>query len=134
MTKNMYYYIGQTWRKIFSDKQGDIKTRMIQWRKNPTIIKLDKPNRLDKARMLGYKDKQGYVVVNIKVGRGGMRKSRPKSGRRQRHIGTTRIKSSMNMGTISENRVLNKYPNLSLIKNNFFSRGSQIEITNIPSR
>ena len=115
MTKNMYYYIGQTWRKIFSDKQGDIKTRMIQWRKNPTIVRLDKPNRLDKARMLGYKDKQGYVVVNIKVGRGGMRKSRPKSGRRQRHMGTTRIKSSMSMGTVSENRVLNKYPNLSLV-------------------
>ena len=30
-------------------------------------------------------------------------------------MGTTRIKSSMSMGTVSENRVLNKYPNLSLV-------------------
>lgn len=72
----------------------------------------ERPMRLDRARAVGYKAKQGFVVVRIRVSRGGMRRQRPRSGRRPKHIGVLRIKSSVNTRKVAENRVAKKYPNL----------------------
>ena len=56
------------------------------------MVRLERPSRLNRARSLGYKPKQGVVVVRIKITRGGMRQKRPTSGRRPKHMGTLKIK------------------------------------------
>ena len=54
---------------------------MIEWRKSDAIVKVEKPLRLDRARALGYKAKKGFVVVRVRLIRGGHKRTRPNKGR-----------------------------------------------------
>ncbi|MGB9660154.1 MAG: 50S ribosomal protein L15e [Nitrososphaerales archaeon] len=115
----MYKYINEFWQKIWKEKPESIKERAIAWRKEPAIVRVEKPSRIDKARRLGYKAKQGYIVVRVRVGRGGMRKSRPKAGRRPKHLGTVKIKANVNYREVAERRISERYPNLKVLNSYF---------------
>ena len=77
MTKGMYHYIKQAWKK---PDNKTIRERMITWRASPVFTKVDKPLRLDRARALGYKAKKGFVIVRVRIQRGGHKRSRPNKG------------------------------------------------------
>jgi len=78
--------MAETWRS--EDWKKDVlRNRLIEWRKQHTVTRIEKPTRLDKARSLGYKAKQGFIVVRVKVTRGGREKPRPNSGRRPKRMG-----------------------------------------------
>jgi large subunit ribosomal protein L15e len=111
----LYRQINKTWQGIFKDKSGDILQRAITFRREPTILRVDRPTRLDRARALGYKAKQGVAVVRIKVSRGGMRHPRPTSGRRPKHLGVLKIKSKEPVKGVAERRVLEKFPNMRIL-------------------
>jgi large subunit ribosomal protein L15e len=87
----------------------------IKWRREPSIVRIERPSRLDKARRLGYKAKQGYVMTRIRLRRSGARKTRPKSGRRQKAMGVSKIKWAKSYKQIAEERVPKKYPNLEVL-------------------
>jgi large subunit ribosomal protein L15e len=70
---------------------------------------------LDKARKLGYKRKTGYLVVRVRIRRGGFRKKRPRSGRRQRRMGVSKYKAAKSYRLISEERVGKRFPNLEVL-------------------
>ncbi len=114
--KNMYGYIGEMWKQ---PRKGDMKRlqweRMIEWRKEPTIVRVEHPTRLDRARELGYRAKQGYVVVRVKVRRGGLRKRRIKGGRKASKKGILKITMGKSLQRIAEERVSAKYPNLEVL-------------------
>ncbi len=111
----MYRYIAERWQTLLRDNSLELRSKAIVWRREDTVTRIDKPSRLDKARMLGYKAKQGFIVVRIKVGRGGMRKERPRAGRRPKHLGVVKIKQSSSMQEVAEKRVKDRYPNLDLL-------------------
>ncbi len=115
----MYKYINEYWQKIWKEKPESIKEKAIAWRKEPAIVRVEKPSRIDKARRLGYKAKQGYIVVRVRVGRGGMRKLRPKAGRRPKHLGTVKIKANVNYREVAERRVSERYHNLNVLNSYF---------------
>lgn len=92
--------------------RSDLQKRAIIWRKQPTIMRVMRPSRLDRARALGYKAKQGYVLVRVKIGRGGMRRERPRSGRRPKHLGVVKIKGAVSMIEVARRRAGERYPNL----------------------
>jgi large subunit ribosomal protein L15e len=108
----MHSYMAQTWIQMWKKNADELKSKAIAWRKEPTINRIEKPSRIDRARRLGYKAKQGIVVVRVRVGRGGMRKQRPVSGRRPKHLGVVRIKQGISMRKVAERRVSEKFPNL----------------------
>jgi large subunit ribosomal protein L15e len=116
----LYRQIGETWQKVFKDKSGDILQRAILLRKGPTIERLERPSRLDKARMYGYKAKEGVVVIRIKIKAGGMRRQRPVSGRRPKHLGVLRMKSDESVQKVAERRVREKHTNLKLLGSYLF--------------
>ena len=89
-----------------------LKSRATLWRTEEVIHRIKRPSRLDRARRLGYKAKQGIVVVRIRVGRGGMRKKRPTSGRRPKHIGVVHIKQGISMRKVAERRVSERFHNM----------------------
>lgn len=111
----MHSYMAQTWTRMWKENSDELKSKAIAWRKEPTISRIDRPSRIDRARKLGYKAKQGIVVARIRVGRGGMRKQRPVSGRRPKHFGVVHIKQGISMRKIAENRVLERFPNLEVM-------------------
>lgn len=111
----MRSYMAQTWTRMWKANSDELKSKAIGWRTEPTIHRIERPSRLDRARRLGYKAKQGIVVIRTRVGRGGMRKQRPVAGRRPKHIGVVRIKQGINMRHVAERRVAEKYPNLEVL-------------------
>jgi large subunit ribosomal protein L15e len=111
MTKGMYHYIQQAWKK--PDKET-LRNRMVEWRHSSVFTKVDKPLRLDKARALGYEAKKGIVVIRVRVIRGGHKKSRPNKGRRSKRM-TVRKTLKMNYKWIAEQRVARKYRNLEVL-------------------
>lgn len=107
------------WVQLWRKNSLDIRQRVVSWRKQNAITRIDRPSRIERARRLGYKAKQGIIVVRMRVGTGGMRKKRPQGGRRPKHLGVTKIKAAINMRTVAENRVLERYPNMRLIGSYF---------------
>jgi large subunit ribosomal protein L15e len=111
MVNGMYHYIKQAWKK------PDVKVlreRMIGWRKSESIEQVEKPLRLDKARALGYKDKKGFVVVRVRVVRGGHVRARPNKGRRSARMHTHK-NLNMNYQWIAEQRAGRKFTNLEVL-------------------
>ena len=111
MARGMYYYLKQAWKK---PDINELRSKMIAWRKSNVLVKVEKPERLDRARVLGYKAKKGFVVVRVRILRGGRKKPRPKKGRRSKRM-TVRKTLKMNYQRVAEERAARKYRNLEVL-------------------
>ena len=107
------------WLKLWKENSPELRDRVVSWRKQDAVTRIEKPSRILRARRLGYKANQGIIVVRMRVGTGGMRRKRPTGGRRPKHLGVTRIKAAVNMRQVAERRVLERYPNMSLLGSYF---------------
>jgi len=111
-----YKYIAEAWgkpEKSFVDEL--MRQRLIEWRRQPVTVRVEKPTRLDRARKLGYKAKQGFVMVRVRVRRGGLRKQRPKAGRRPKRMGVKKYKPAKSLRLMAEERAARKFPNLEVL-------------------
>jgi large subunit ribosomal protein L15e len=106
-------YLRQYWESPEYDKLA--KDRLISWRKEPTILRIERPTRLDRAHILGYKAKQGFVIARIKIGKGASKRESPVGGRKPSHAGLTKMPPAMNAQHISEMRVARKFPNMEVL-------------------
>ena len=91
-----------------------LRERMIEWRAGNAVVKVEKPLRLDRARALGYKAKKGFVVVRVRVQRGGHKRSRPKKGRKVKNL-TIRKVLDVSYKGVAERRAQKKYTNLEVL-------------------
>lgn len=92
----------QVWLKMLKENPMELRQRAVVWRNQNAVTRVEKPSRIARARRLGYKAKQGIIVIRMRVGTGGMRKQRPRSGRRPKHLGVTKIKADVSMKRIRE--------------------------------
>ena len=53
--------MAEIWTKMWKTNSEELKEKAISWRKEPTVHRIEKPSRLDKAHRLGYKAKQGIT-------------------------------------------------------------------------
>jgi large subunit ribosomal protein L15e len=112
----MYRHLREAWKRPGDSYVGEVmKSRVILWRRQPSIVRVEKPTRLDRARGLGYKAKKGFVVVRARVRRGGRRKPRPVLGRRQKRMGVTKFTPAKSKRLMAEERTARKYPNLEVL-------------------
>lgn len=111
----MYKHLNETWHRFYREKPAEFKAKLIKWRKEPRVVRVEKPTRLDRARRLGYKAKQGFVVARVRVVKGGMRKQRPRAGRRQKALGVVKIKGGYSAQDVAEARAKERYPNLEVM-------------------
>lgn len=113
--KLAYKHMTESWRTLWKERPQHFKDRLVEWRRGPTIVKLERPSRPDKARRLGYKAKQCFTVVRVRVRKGGMRRQRPRSGRRPKHLGVKKLTAAVSAREVAERRALKKHPNLKLV-------------------
>jgi len=111
MVRGLYHFIREAWKK--PDKKV-LRERMVEWRKSDVFTKVDKPLRLDRARVLGYKDKKGFVMIRVRLIRGGHKRSRPNKGRRSKRM-HARKTLKMSYKWIAESRVAKRYLNLEVL-------------------
>ena len=113
---SMYAHMSSYRKKSFSAALGRTEwERMIKWRKEDNYKTIEHPTRLDRARSLGYKAKQGVTLVRVRVRRGGLRKRRIAKGRRAKRKGILRITMKKNTQRIAEERVGKRYPNMEVL-------------------
>lgn len=111
---SMYKYIRDIWKKP-KENLGEIwQQRLIQWRKEPTIVRLERPTRLDRARSLGYKPKPGFIIVRQRLLRGGRQRPQIRAGRRSKHSGRKKIVDK-SYQWVAEERASKKYPNCEVL-------------------
>jgi large subunit ribosomal protein L15e len=92
-----------------------MRERLTKWRKGPAIVRVERPTKIRRARSLGYKSKQGVVVVRVRVRKGGRRKPRPTRGRKPKSMGVNKITPGKNLQVIAEERAARKFPNLEVL-------------------
>ena len=102
-----YKYLEELWRK----KQSDVirfVTRVRNWefRQYSAITRVTRPTRPDKARKLGYKRKQGYVIYRIRVNRGGRKRPVPKGVVDGKPVneGIHKLKAARSLRVLAEQR------------------------------
>ncbi len=111
-----YKYIAEAWKKPDKTYVTELMwQRAITWRKQRSIVRIERPTRLDRARNLGYKAKQGIVLARVRVRRSGFRKTRPTGGRRQKRLGVTKFKVAKSSRLIAEERSARRFPNLEIL-------------------
>ena len=114
----MYKYIRNNLRLERRSQNPEhklISERMIKWHSEPSLVRIEKPTNLPRARGLGYKAKKGYVITRSKVRIGNLRKSRPSKGRKPVHQGVLKHVSKKSLQWIAEERAAKHYPNLEVL-------------------
>jgi large subunit ribosomal protein L15e len=109
-----YKYIGKAWKKKEVAK-GILKKKLIEWRKQNTVERIDKPTRLDRARALGYKAKKGYVLARVRIRKGGRRRPADRRGRKPSKAGLVHFTFGKSKQWISEEKAQRKFPNLEVL-------------------
>ncbi|OFV68186.1 MAG: Ribosomal protein L15e [Candidatus Syntrophoarchaeum caldarius] len=116
MSRPFYNYIGDAWARPKDTYVGELLwERMQTWRRERASVRVSRPTRLDRARRLGYRAKQGIIVVRTRIRRGGRRKSRYVRGRRTKRMGQYRITPRKSLQRIAEERTARKYPNMEVL-------------------
>jgi large subunit ribosomal protein L15e len=108
----LYKYVKEAWKKPKTNELW--KSRLIAWRREESTTRIEKPTRIDRARSLGYKAKQGYMMIRQRVPRGGHKRAQPKKGRRPKRFGT-RLNLDKNYQQIAEERAAKKFVNLTVL-------------------
>ncbi len=115
MSKSMYDHVGDVWKKPDTSYQSAQKNRLIQWRREENFLRVERPLRIDRARSLGYKAKQGYVVVRSRVRRGSLRRRQIKGGRKPSSKGMKKITAAKSVQRLAEERTAKRFPNLEVL-------------------
>jgi len=113
-----YKYLEELWNKKQSEVMNFIlRLRTWEYRQLPIIHRATRPSRPDKARRLGYKAKQGFVVYRVRVRRGG-RKRPVRKGivyGKPASVGVNQLKFTRSLRSVAEERVGKKLGSLRVL-------------------
>lgn len=115
MVRGLYQHVRETWKRPGDLPHMHRQKRMAQWRRDPVNNRIERPTRLDAARRMGYKSKQGIVLVRTRVRRGGLRKGKIHMKRKPSKAGIKKITMGKNTQRIAEERVNRHFPNLEVL-------------------
>merc|ERR1711865_484923 len=100
-----YKYMEELWRHKQSDALRFLmRVRAWEYRQRPNILTCNRPSRTDKAHRLGYKAKQGYVIVRAGVRRGGRKRQNHRGmvWGKPKHQGINQLKFERNLQNVAE--------------------------------
>ena len=122
-----YRYLNELWRKKQTDVMGFVlRMRAWEYRQLPVIHRCTRPSRIEKARRLGYRAKQGYVVYRVRIRRGG-RKKQVRKGQvigKPKTQGVNQLKPYRNHRAIAEERVGRRIPGLRVLSSYWVAEDS----------
>jgi large subunit ribosomal protein L15e len=102
-----YKYMQEVWRKKQTDAMRFLlRIRTWQYRQLAAIHRVPRPSRPDKARRMGYKAKQGFVIYRVRVRRGGRKRPVPKGQTygKPKSQGVNQIKFKRSLQSTAESR------------------------------
>ncbi len=90
------------------------KARLMKWRKERVVNRIDKPTSVARARSLGYKAKQGIIMVRVRVPKGKRKRPKPAGGRNPKKAGRF-FSLDKSKRQVAEERAARKYPNMEVM-------------------
>ncbi|KAL2868845.1 ribosomal L15-domain-containing protein [Aspergillus lucknowensis] len=117
--------------EIQKKKQSDVirfllRVRCWELRQLNAIHRASRPSRPDKARRLGYKAKQGYVIYRVRVRRGGRKRPVPKGATygKPTNMGVNQLKYQRALRATAEERVGRRCANLRVLNSYWINQDS----------
>ncbi|KAJ2080327.1 60S ribosomal protein L15 [Coemansia sp. RSA 988] len=117
--------------EISKKKQSDVmrfllRVRCWEYRQMHAIHRASRPSRPDKARRLGYKAKQGYVIYRVRVRRGNRKRPNPKGQvyGKPVHQGISELKLQKSKRAVAEQRVGKRCANLRVFNSYWVNQDS----------
>lgn len=113
----LYKYLRQTWK----DPTLLVRQKSIKWRREPAILKIERPTRLDRARSLGYKPKRGIIIARVRIKRGGKMKPIFKGGRKPKKM-RRKLVLDKNYQRVAEERANKVFHNCEVLNSYFLGK------------
>jgi len=128
MVKSMYAFVRDAW-KVPADSgvKELLWNRMQEWRREGSVVRIERPTRIDRARTLGYKAKQGIAVARVQVRRGGRRASRYVRARRSARMGKRHLTAGKSIQRIAEERASKKFPNMEVLNSYWVGQDGKLK-------
>ncbi|MCX6692117.1 MAG: 50S ribosomal protein L15e [Methanoregula sp.] len=128
MVKSMYAYVREAWKRPDkSDVEALLWDRMQVWRREGSVVRVEHPTRIDRARALGFRAKQGIAVARVKVRRGGRRRSRYVRARRSARMGKNRLTPAKSLQRIAEERASRRFPNMEVLNSYWVGQDGKLK-------
>ncbi|MBI5347252.1 MAG: 50S ribosomal protein L15e [Candidatus Aenigmarchaeota archaeon] len=96
-----------------------------KWRKDSAVKRVSGPTKPARAHALGYKAKQGYVIVRTRIGKGGRHRPNPRKGRKPKKSGRVHFTPKQSHQALVEKRVARKFPNLEVLNSYYVGEDGQ---------
>ncbi len=109
-----YKYIKESFQNEYKNRDDILKGRVSAWRKGASIQKVEVPTNIARARELGYKAKQGVIVVRSCIRKGMRKREKPHSGRKPSKNGRF-FSYRKSLQSMAEERVSRKYLNMEVL-------------------
>ena len=119
-----YKYIKETLENAYKERSPEYRARIIRWRKEPTIVRVERPSNLIRARSLGYKAKQGIAVIRVKMGKGRRKRVSPHRGRKAKtNYSYDALDKSLRM--VAEEKATRKHSNMEVLNSYWVGEDGQ---------
>lgn len=122
-----YKYIQELYRKKQSDVMRFLlRVRCWQYRQLASVHRAPRTTRPDKARRLGYKAKQGFVIYRVRVRRGGRKRPVPKGATygKPTNQGVNQLKFQRSLQNVAEERAGRRIGNLRVLNSYWVAEDS----------
>lgn len=107
-------YVAKAWKDPHKGLGEAYRRKILQWRRDPVTLRLPHPTRPDRAHALGYKAKQGFLVVRQRVRRGGKQRPDIKGGRSTGKQ-SQRLTLRSSYQQVCEQRAVRAFPNCEVL-------------------
>jgi large subunit ribosomal protein L15e len=126
MTQSAYRYMAHSFRQTLGPEGATLRhERLLTWRRQTSVTRLERPTRLDRARAIGWKAKEGFILARVRVRRGGQGKRAIIAGRRPKRKGILRMTLKKSLQRIAEERAAKHYPNLEVLNSYWVGEDGQ---------
>jgi len=109
-----YDYIKQTFQQEYKERSPIYRQRLSAWNKQGVVVKLERPTNIARARELGYKAKQGIIVVRARAKKGRRKRPHPDLGRKPGRMPLF-FSPGRSLQAICEQRANARHPNCEVL-------------------
>lgn len=127
-----YKYVREALQKEYRGEEDDfydysaiMRQKLIRWRREPAVLRVDKPTNVARAKALGYKAKQGIITVRVRVRRGSGHHIRPNKGRKPKRMGVNKLTRRVSIQRIAEMRAARRFRNLEVLNSYYVGEDGQ---------
>ncbi|MBI4148005.1 50S ribosomal protein L15e [Candidatus Woesearchaeota archaeon] len=116
-------YLRDSWNTLQSDTLR-WREHVMQWRRDPAVLRLEHPSRLERARALGFRAKEGVFMVRVRVSAGGHTRPDFDGGRHSKRMRNI-LALRKNYQAIAEQRAVSGYTNCEVVNSYFLAKDSK---------